>query len=101
MSVSLIDGHIDPDKKEVTPQEAIEWLKAIEEKYIHGGDEAFDSKRKMAINAAISALEKQMPKGLIEYKKGGYSCRLCKSVIYPKSPYCIHCGQALDWSDTE
>ena len=61
-SVSLVNGHIDSDKNEMTPQEAIEWLKAIEAKYVHGGDEAFDNKRKTAINTAISDLEKQIPK---------------------------------------
>jgi len=38
-------------------QEAILWLKAIEDKYIHGGDEGFDEKRKMAICMGIKALE--------------------------------------------
>ena len=37
-------------------KEAIEWLKAIEKKYIHGGDEVFDAKRKEAIAIAIKAL---------------------------------------------
>ena len=38
-------------------KEAIEWLKAIEEKYIHGGDERFDELRKEALDRAIKALE--------------------------------------------
>lgn len=42
--------------------EAIEWLLAIQSKYIHGGDEAYDENRKLAIKTAISALEKQIPK---------------------------------------
>ena len=36
--------------------EAIKWLKAIKEKYIHGGDEWHDSKRKEAIDCAITVL---------------------------------------------
>ena len=36
--------------------EAILWLKSIKDKYIHGGDEGFDRKRKEAIDCAISAL---------------------------------------------
>ena len=36
--------------------EAIKWLKAIKEKYIHGGDEWYDSKRKEAIDCAITVL---------------------------------------------
>lgn len=30
----------------MTTQKTIEWLEAIEEKYIHGGDELFDQKKK-------------------------------------------------------
>lgn len=37
---------------------AIFWLKQIKEKYIHGGDEEFDSCRKRAIDIAIKELEK-------------------------------------------
>lgn len=39
-------------------KEAIEWLKAIKEKYIHGGDDEFDRKRKQAIETAIECLQK-------------------------------------------
>ena len=35
------------------------WLKSIKEKYIHGGDEALDSTRKLAIDLAIERLNKQ------------------------------------------
>jgi hypothetical protein len=38
--------------------EAIYWLKQIKEKYIHGGDESFDKKRKQAIDIAIERLQK-------------------------------------------
>lgn len=37
-------------------EEAIKWLKAIDEKYIHGGDECFDEQRHEAIKIAIKAL---------------------------------------------
>lgn len=37
---------------------AIYWLKQIKEKYIHGGDESFDEKRKQAIDIAIERLQK-------------------------------------------
>lgn len=46
----------------MTASEAIKWLKGIDKKYIHGGDEGFDNSRKVAISTAISALEKQIPK---------------------------------------
>lgn len=90
----------------MTPQKAIERLEAIEEKYIHGGDEDFDEKRKIAINIAINALEKQTPKKLIciEIEK---CCPVCKEGICligddgNYGNYCSNCGQALDWSDAK
>lgn len=38
-------------------KECIEWLENIKEKYIHGGDEMFDAKRKEAIDYAIKKLQ--------------------------------------------
>ena len=107
-SVSLVNGHIDSDKNEMTPQEAIEWLKAIEAKYVHGGDEAFDNKRKTAINTAISALEKQIPKKLDGKDEDDLvcGCHKCGEVNAlwkmngDRNRYCGNCGQAIDWSDT-
>ena len=37
--------------------EAIEWLKNIKEKYIHGGDDFYDYQRRTAIDYAMSVLE--------------------------------------------
>lgn len=51
--------------------------------------------------AIIDALEKQMPRTVREYVKGGYCCPSCKAIRYPESPYCEHCGQALDWRNQE
>ena len=42
---------------EMTNEEAIKWLIAIKEKYIHGGDEEFDRNRRIAIDIAIKALK--------------------------------------------
>lgn len=42
----------------MTPKETIEWLTAIEEKYIHGDDDGFDHKRRTAILMAKNALLK-------------------------------------------
>lgn len=42
---------------EMTNEEAIKWLSAIKDKYIHGGDEEFDEKRRIAIDIAIRALK--------------------------------------------
>lgn len=41
---------------EMTNEEAIEWLVAIEEKYIRGGDEGFDNQRRAALHLARNAL---------------------------------------------
>jgi len=43
----------------MTNKDAIKWIKAIKEKYIHGGDEGFDECRKQALDLAIKALENQ------------------------------------------
>lgn len=64
-----------------------------------------------------SALEKQIPKKPTPHKvEGGkikigngwwcegttvYKCPCCNSWITQTYKYCIDCGQALDWSDTE
>lgn len=38
-------------------EQAAKWLDAIKEKYIHGGDDEMDAKRKEAIDMAIRSLE--------------------------------------------
>lgn len=38
--------------------EVIYWLQQIKEKYIHGGDESFDEKRKQSIDIAVEHLQK-------------------------------------------
>ena len=43
----------------MTKEEAIQWLNGIEDKYIHGGDDDFDAKRKQALDMAIEALKAQ------------------------------------------
>lgn len=41
----------------MTREEAIKWLNQIKDKYIHGGDEAFDNARKEALLMAIKDLD--------------------------------------------
>ena len=54
-----------------------------------------------AINKAIEALEKQIPKKPYDT----VHCPLCKievelqPVDAEQVTYCLHCGQAIDWSD--
>jgi hypothetical protein len=91
----------------MTAQEVINWLEAIEEKYIHGGDDYFDEKRKIAICIAISALEKQIPKKpldkSLEYDGEYGYCPCCKSILadYSDQKRCRDCGQAIDWRDAK
>lgn len=60
---------------------------------------------------AINALEKKIPKNPIEYEDKYYACPACGNPVmhkwekYPTIlndkknglPYCLGCGQALDW----
>ena len=65
------------------------------------------------INAAINALDKQIPKKPKEYEDKYYACPNCGNVVMMKwehyndvpmdksngLPYCLGCGQAINWSD--
>ncbi len=42
----------------MTTEDAITWLNNISNKYVHGGDEAFDRRRNVALAKAIKALQK-------------------------------------------
>ena len=62
-----------------------------------------------AFEAAISALEKQIPKKPNENRYPWATCPSCGGSVYidkvqehimnNENTYCEHCGQALDWSD--
>ena len=56
------------------------------------------------INAAIEALDKQIPKKP-EIKGEYYVCPICgvyqEYLTDGKPPYCVNCGQALDWQEVE
>lgn len=68
---------------------------------------------KEAAKIAMQALEKQIPYKPREYEDKYYSCK-CGNVLlykwkkYPREltdkkmglPYCLNCGQKIDWSDT-
>lgn len=97
-------------------KEAIDWLEAIEKKYIHGGDDEFDRKRKESIRLAISALNKQDAKKPTHeatlYRS--LTCPHCKNVIDEFDEFflpgqririmrqhCSFCGQKINWHDFE
>ena len=66
-----------------------------------------------AYTVAIDAMEKQIPKKPKEYEDKYYACPVCGNVLlhkwekYPEKltdkndglPYCLGCGQALDWRE--
>ena len=56
------------------------------------------------IKAAISAIEKQIPKKTVLdtiFPSGitWYACPVCKHTNVETNRFCHNCGQALDWSD--
>ena len=59
-----------------------------------------------AIQIAIQALEKQIPKKPIFYAHD-YYCSVCNSLVgnnefeWKRFKYCDTCGQKLDWGDEE
>ena len=56
------------------------------------------------IEAAIKAIDKQIPKKP-EIKDEYYVCPICgvyqEYLTDGKPPYCVNCGQALDWQEVE
>ena len=85
----------------MTENEAIELIE--NDLKLHSKD--LSSKYKNGLRMAINALEKQMPKKLIntcQYVSG--CCPNCKKYIsdwleYDKFMCCPYCGQKLDWSE--
>ena len=65
------------------------------------GKSTLESVRIEAIRKAIEALEKQIPKKPYDTVR----CPLCKIEVElqpidtEQVTYCLHCGQAIDWSD--
>ncbi len=99
----------------MTEKEAIEELK--EEWGRFGKATPCDTSYGIAVNEsykmAITALEKQIPKKPKEYEDKYYACPVCDNILmhkwekYPEIltdkknglPYCLCCGQKLDWSE--
>ena len=55
-----------------------------------------------AVEMAINALEKQIPKKPYKDNENGIYekeyCPICHRSLFPNDHHCI-CGQAIDWSD--
>lgn len=114
-SVSLVNGHIDPVEKGMSPQEALAWVedyeKAIKEEQaiVNNGDE-FHVEALKVCEVVKQALEKQIPKKPEKNEYNYFICPCCNSDDYSlmhdsnyadRYNYCHNCGQALDWGDTE
>lgn len=86
----------------MTESEAIKELHKIRPR---GG--IIPQKRAEALDVAIQALEKQMPKKPIKSEKqvvryvNTYYCPICNLGITGTNiaKWCYHCGQKLDWGD--
>ena len=93
----------------MTPIEALDWCEQFTDNLVIV---RVDTKRRtlglQAMQTCKSALEKQIPKKptIHGYREGreintiSYTCPVCNKHI-SRENYCKHCGQALDWSDTE
>ena len=89
----------------MTNEEAIQTLKEDRALYegdiVEAGDGTPDGQLMLALDMAIEALEKQVPKKVAAdiYDDGGVShiC-LCGAEVEENQAYCDVCGQALDWS---
>lgn len=96
----------------MTPEEAIQYLECgavpgccCASNKRHGGDCGGEDKVNEAINIAIQALEKQVPKkptqlnGKIRYCEM-FKCPSCGCEFSGRvSKFCFRCGQKLDWSE--
>ncbi len=81
----------------MTRGEAIKWLQGIEERYFHGGDEAYDKRRREAVRMAIEALERKQGKNI---SKDGFLCSVCTfgdfGGFHGYEPnFCPNCGAEM------
>lgn len=98
----------------MTNEEAIKELKKdralYESDIVKAGDGTPEGQLMLAIDIAIEALEKQIPKRCDIMKDGkGYRCPSCgrwfggsidDMIYYDLTPkFCFLCGQALGWDD--
>ena len=90
----------------MTPEEALEILELPKDPLKSGTHyHAIPSPKRISctdyLNArkvAIAALEKQIQKKP-EFSGGRYVCKCGWDIYRDKQPYCLMCGQKIDWSD--
>lgn len=89
-------------------EEALEEIRYQEEMRSKGIDYRVSN---LVVAKIVEALEKQIPKKPIDDRYPWAICPVCGGSIHLENvqehiqnkeiTYCEHCGQALDWSDTE
>ena len=82
----------------MTESKAIELLEYIR-KTGNGETPYVGCAQNIAIEMAINALEKQIPKKPNRWESGHACCCSCKRGIVREDNYCCYCGQRIDWSD--
>ena len=88
-------------------QEAIKILGQYDVSDLHfyttDGEEIPFAEWSDAIETAISALEKQIPRKPIEPESFSlfYKCPICKKSVNDHARYCAVCGCKLNWSEGE
>ena len=91
----------------MTYEEAIKNINALNA--VCGQKGLYDAEFESALELAILALEKQIPKKPLHMHKN-YYCPICKedgwmlwddAIPNDMDEYCGKCGQAIDWSDDE
>ena len=87
----------DSDKLIINEAEAIECLKRNKPTIVY-------VMLQEAVDMAIQALEKQIPKKPYKDNENGIYekeyCPICHRSLFPNDHHCI-CGQAIDWIDDE
>ena len=79
----------------------LEELMQDRKSFICGGDDEIYKADIEALQTAMQALEKQIPRKpirLLYYEVG--DCPFCETTVYiSEDGFCPSCGQALDWSE--
>lgn len=86
----------------MTNKEALGIVKLISYDMEYGGYPCTDAEEEelnlMALDKAIVALEKQIPKKPIK-KMRDYICSYCSHIVYRTENFCSNCGNGIDWSN--
>lgn len=99
----------------MTPQESLRHFEKHLCKYCCEWDKSLRHCNTCPTDTAKKSLEKQIPMKPKEYEDKFYACPVCGNVVlhkwvkYPTKlmpklaglPYCLSCGQRLNWEDIE